>query len=85
MPSKGIKPYLIMLAVGIVLLAILLLLLAQVHNHDIDPGGWFALVFGGGFSILIGGGLVALMFFASRSGYDDRVQTHLEEDTDEPR
>jgi hypothetical protein len=73
-------PYLIMLAAGVVLVAIMLLVLAQVHNHDIEPGGWFALAFGGAFSILIGGGLVALMFFSSRSGYDDRVQTHLEED-----
>jgi hypothetical protein len=37
--------------------------------------GWMAL--GGGilFSLLIGGGLMALMFYSSRHGYDDSVDS----------
>ena len=33
--------------------------------------GWIALGLGTFFSLLIGCGLMALMFFSSRSGYDD--------------
>jgi hypothetical protein len=36
-----------------------------------DKHGWIALGLGTFFSLLIGCGLMALMFFSSRSGYDD--------------
>ena len=35
--------------------------------------GWIALGLGVFFSLLIGGGLMALVFFSSRRGYDERV------------
>ena len=35
--------------------------------------GWIALVLGTLFSLLIGCGLMALMFFSSRSGYDEQA------------
>ncbi len=34
---------------------------------------WLALIGGVVFSILIGGGLMALLFYSSRAGYDDRA------------
>ena len=36
-----------------------------------DKHGWIALGLGTFFSLVIGCGLMALMFFSSRSGYDD--------------
>jgi hypothetical protein len=36
-----------------------------------DKNGWIALGLGTFFSLVIGCGLMALMFFSSRSGYDD--------------
>jgi TRAP-type C4-dicarboxylate transport system permease small subunit len=37
--------------------------------------GWVALGLGVFFSIIIGCGLMALMFYSSRYGYDDRAQS----------
>jgi hypothetical protein len=36
-----------------------------------DKHGWTALILGTVFSLIIGCGLMALMFFSSRSGYDE--------------
>ena len=36
-----------------------------------DKHGWIALILGTVFSLIIGCGLMALMFFSSRSGYDE--------------
>lgn len=47
-------------------------------RFDDDPvplWGWFALGGGVVFSLLIGGGLMALMFYSSRHGYDDSVDS----------
>jgi hypothetical protein len=41
---------------------------------DIPLWGWIAIVAGGGFSLVVGVGLMALMYYSSRHGYDDRVQ-----------
>ncbi|WP_051379454.1 hypothetical protein [Bradyrhizobium murdochi] len=41
--------------------------------------GWIALGLGTFFSLLIGCGLMALMFFSSRSGYDEAASPHLKE------
>lgn len=48
---------------------------------DIPLWGWVALLGGAGFSLLVGFGLMALMFYSSRYGYDDRGQ---EIEPDEP-
>jgi hypothetical protein len=40
-------------------------------NVVMDKHGWIALGLGTFFSLLIGCGLMALMFFSSRSGYDE--------------
>jgi hypothetical protein len=66
----------------LVLVAFLLVLLAvtgywavTVWNATgdvaMDRHGWIALILGTAFSLIIGCGLMALMFFSSRSGYDD--------------
>jgi len=41
---------------------------------DIPPWGWLAILAGGGFSLVVGVGLMALMYYSSRHGYDERVQ-----------
>jgi hypothetical protein len=38
---------------------------------EMGKHGWIALGLGTFFSLLVGCGLMALMFFSSRSGYDD--------------
>lgn len=35
--------------------------------------GWIALTIGTVLSLLVGGGLMALVFYSSRHGYDDRI------------
>lgn len=42
---------------------------------DVEMGwhGWVALGLGIGLSIVVGVGLMALLFFSSRHGYDDRA------------
>jgi hypothetical protein len=38
------------------------------------PGWMYAAMFGGVlFSLLVGGGLMALVFYSSRAGYDDKA------------
>lgn len=44
------------------------------HLHgDIPPFGWLAIAAGAALALLVGGGLMALVFYSSRRGYDDRV------------
>jgi hypothetical protein len=47
---------------------------AQMSIH-----GWIALGLGTFFSLAIGCGLMALMFYSSRSGYDDAVLVRIKE------
>ena len=42
-------------------------------NIEMSIHGWIALGLGTFFSLLIGCGLMALMFYSSRSGYDERA------------
>ena len=41
---------------------------------NISMHGWIALTLGVVLSLAIGGGLMALSFYSSRRGYDDRVE-----------
>ncbi|MCA1474185.1 hypothetical protein [Bradyrhizobium sp. NBAIM08] len=41
--------------------------------------GWIALGLGTIFSLAIGSGLMALMFYSSRSGYDEVAAVHIQE------
>jgi hypothetical protein len=44
----------------------------RIAGDPIPAYAWFAIAGGAIFSVLIGGGLMALMFYSSRHGYDDR-------------
>ena len=44
-------------------------------NIEMSIHGWIALGLGTFFSLLIGCGLMALMFYSSRSGYDERADS----------
>lgn len=46
------------------------------ETPDMPAGLWLALVLGVLFSIVVGSGLMALMFYSSRRGYDDRASGH---------
>lgn len=41
---------------------------------EIPFWGWIAILAGAGLSLVVGVGLMALVFYSSRHGYDDRVQ-----------
>jgi hypothetical protein len=45
----------------------------SIGDVQISPLGLIALGLGCGFSFLLGAGLMALMFFSSRRGYDERA------------
>lgn len=79
------KTFFLILALGGILAAATFGAVAHFHGENISTHGWIALGLGTGFSILIGGGLMALSFHSARRGYDDRVQSHLEEDSDNSR
>ena len=58
------------------LLALTLFLFFQNQSHldwHMSIHGWIAMVAGVVISLLLGGGLMALSFYSSRHGYDDRV------------
>jgi zinc transporter ZupT len=44
------------------------------HAANISLHGWIALTLGVVLSLGLGGGLMALSFYSSRRGYDDRVE-----------
>ena len=75
----------------ILLLVILTLILAAsiwgatrlwLSSEDVELGfhGYTALILGGTASLLLGGGLMALVFFSSRRGFDDKVFSAADED-----
>ena len=66
------------IAILVVLIALLILVIiwaisVWTSSAGVDMGthGWIALFLGTFFSLVIGCGLMALMFFSSRSGYDE--------------
>ncbi len=80
-----VKTFLLILALGGILLAATFGAVAHFHGENITMHGWIALGLGTGLSILVGGGLMALSFYSAHKGYDDRVQSHLEEDGEDGR
>ena len=52
-------------------------------NIEMSIHGWIALGLGTVFSLVIGCGLMALMFFSSRSGYDDSATPKIRKNTPE--
>lgn len=66
------------IAIVVVLIALLALVIVWAvsiwsSSAGVEMGkhGWIALILGTVFSLVIGCGLMALMFFSSRSGYDE--------------
>jgi heme/copper-type cytochrome/quinol oxidase subunit 2 len=68
--------------VGIFALAVMFMVSAWTRtNAQISVHGWIALTLGVVFSLIIGCGLMALVFYSSRRGYDERAhaaQSHRE-------
>ncbi|HJZ32268.1 MAG TPA: hypothetical protein VKF35_14225 [Hyphomicrobiaceae bacterium] len=73
------RRYLPTILVFVVLLALLALALTfmvttwQQSQAHMSIHGWIALGLGVFFSIVVGCGLMALMFYSSRRGYDERA------------
>jgi len=59
------------IAVGVVL-AVVAAMWAQVGDVEMSASGWVALVLGVAVALILGMGLMALVFFSSRHGYDER-------------
>jgi membrane associated rhomboid family serine protease len=49
-------------------------LVSGLVGGDMSPAGWAAAIIGAVLTIALGGGLMALVFYSSRRGYDDRVE-----------
>jgi hypothetical protein len=66
---------------AVLLLAIVTAMLGWTSAGDVQMSihGWIALGLGTFFSLAIGCGLMALMFYSSRSGYDDAVLVSIKE------
>ncbi len=45
----------------------------QSGDAEMSEQGWIALVLGAVGLVVVGGGLMALVFWSSRAGYDDRA------------
>jgi hypothetical protein len=59
---------------GILALAVVFMVSAWNRTNAVmSVHGWIALTLGVVFSLLIGCGLMALVFYSSRRGYDDRA------------
>jgi hypothetical protein len=59
---------------GILALSVMFMVSAWTHTKaQMSVHGWIALTLGVFFSLLIGCGLMALVFYSSRRGYDERA------------
>jgi flagellar basal body-associated protein FliL len=71
-PGRG---QIAILAIPIALLVLVIIWAISAWNSSagvaMGKHGWIALILGTVFSLVIGCGLMALMFFSSRSGYDE--------------
>ena len=74
------KTFLLTLVLGAMLAAVLFASTADWDFSAMSLHLWIALGLGTVFSLLVGGGLMALVFYSARHGYDDRVDSRLDED-----
>lgn len=70
--------YVIVPLFALLIAAVWFLITAWNHigGPDVPAWGWAAIGGGVFFSLLVGGGLMALLFYSSRKGYDDRATKH---------
>lgn len=74
------KTFVLTLVLGLLLLAAALAYIAADWDFSaMSLHLWIALGLGTVLSLLVGGGLMALVFYSSRHGYDDRVDTRLDD------
>jgi hypothetical protein len=52
---------------------------------DVPPVGYVAMALGVVFSVVVGAGLMALVFYSSRSGYDEPAKLIDPDDDDQPK
>lgn len=89
LPQRKVTPgQIVMMAVLFVLLTVTVVWASGVWVLSGDTAlpyrAWTALILGTAFSVVVGCGLMALMFYSSRQGYDERALPRLERDKRRP-
>jgi hypothetical protein len=67
------KIFLLTLALGGILAAVMFGVLTGWDASAMSVHGWIALSLGTFLSLAVGGGLMALVFYSARRGYDERA------------
>ena len=74
------KVFLLTLVLGGILAAVLFGFLTDWDPSALSMHGWIALSAGTILSLALGGGLMALVFYSTRKGYDDRIKLDAPDD-----
>ncbi len=69
----GMKVFLLTVTLGGILAVVMFGALTGWDASAMSIHGWVALALGTLFSLAVGGGLMALVFYSSRKGYDERA------------
>lgn len=72
------KVFLLTVVLGGILAAVMFGALTNWDASAMSIHGWIALALGTLLSLAVGGGLMALVFYSSRKGFDDRVEIDTE-------
>ncbi len=74
------KVFLLALALGGVLAAVMFGALTGWDASAMSMHGWIALSLGTFLSLAVGGGLMALVFYSARNGFDERADYRADDD-----
>ena len=76
------KVFLLVISLSGILAASLVFALAGWDSSAMSIHGWIALGLGTFLSLALGGGLMALTFYSSRKGFDDRIEVDVPPEQD---
>lgn len=76
------KVFLLVVSLSGILAASLVFALAGWDSSSMSIHGWIALGLGTFLSLALGGGLMALTFYSSRKGFDDRIDVDVPPEQD---
>jgi hypothetical protein len=76
------KVFLLVISLSGILAVSLVFALAGWDSSSMSIHGWVALGLGTFVSLALGGGLMALVFYSSRKGFDDRIEVDVPPEQD---